>query len=364
MLLPFTYQLPLDRIAQRPTLPYDRAKLLVFESSTSKINDLDFRSLTKLLKPTDLLILNNTHVSKARLLGRLPNGGEAELLLIERLSLAPLVYLAMARPKKKLKVGSVIRFNDQLKAQILDSSSDSKVGEREVKALFLAPTDDISATDLISLIDEQALMPIPPYIRSGRSDQQDLKDYQSLFDRLAVGRKAQASSIGDSIAAPTASLHFTDSLVDELKQQGVEFEELTLQLGSASFLALDSQPNLRPGVEYYLYSTPLVKRINEHQGRVIAVGTSAVRALESMLSRAVSREECIDGQSYPTDLFIAPGYKFKRLDALITNFHQPATSHLLLVEAFIGRSALEKIYDHAVKSDYRFLSYGDAMLLT
>lgn len=360
MLLPFTYQLPLDRIAQRPVSPYDSAKLLVFESSTSEIMDLDFRSLTKLLKPTDLLILNNTHVSKARLLGRLANGGEAELLLIERLSLNPLVYQAMARPKKKLRVGSVIRFNDQLKAQILDTGSDSKIGEREVKALFLAENNDSSSDDLISLIDQQALMPIPPYIRSGRSDEQDQRDYQSLFDRLATGRKAEANKIGDSIAAPTASLHFTASLIEELTQQGVEFEELTLQLGSASFLSLDSQPNLRPGVEYYLYSAPLVKRVKEHKGRVIAVGTSAVRALESMLSR----EEYIDGQPYPTDLFVAPGYKFKRLDALITNFHQPATSHLLLVEAFIGRQALEKIYDHAINGDYRFLSYGDAMLLS
>ena len=193
-------------------------------------------------------------------------------------------------------------------------------------------------------------MPIPPYIRGGKSDEQDTLDYQTHF--------AKAAGNG-SIAAPTASLHFTPELVATIKSKGIQMINLTLHVGLASFLPLwnDSVENLTPpGKEEFVVEESTWQTISNHKstgGRVIAVGTTVVRALESRV-----RE--MEGE---TELFITPGFDFKMVDAMVTNFHQPATTHLLLVEAFIGKNLLRESYEYAIRNDFRFLSYGDGMLL-
>jgi S-adenosylmethionine:tRNA ribosyltransferase-isomerase len=194
------------------------------------------------------------------------------------------------------------------------------------------------------------MMPIPPYIRKGRSDHQDRIDYQAAFAKF-----------DGSIAAPTAGLHFTERLINNLRQRRCIIAFVTLHVGTASFLPVILEGKVRePGEEFYLHSTEIIGQINKVRssgGRVIAVGTTVVRALESMW-----HNQGTEGVRR-TELFVTPGYTFGAIDGLVTNFHQPHTTHLLLVEALLGRNNLDHAYRHALKSRYRFLSYGDGMLI-
>jgi S-adenosylmethionine:tRNA ribosyltransferase-isomerase len=229
-------------------------------------------------------------------------------------------------------------FGDDLRGTIID-----RVGDQEVLIDFSASSEDMSET-----LDRVGYMPIPPYIRNGVSDGADKADYQSLF----------AEDTG-SIAAPTASLHFTPAVLDSFPEHGIETVTITLHVGTASFLPLTKagQTGLAaPGSEEFSVSDEaweLIQTAKQAGRRVVAVGTTVVRALES---RAI-------GIAAATDLFITPGFTFQVCDAIITNFHQPATTHLLLVQAFIGRSLLDTAYQYALDNDFRFLSYGDGMLL-
>lgn len=334
---PYQYDLPADKIAQRPVYPYDQAKLLLVDKGASSLNESVFTDIADFLQSSDLLVFNDTAVKPARLFGRFADsGGQVEVLLVNEL--ADNSWQCLARPLKKFHAGRQIKFSEELSATI---------GEREDNLINLSFN---SAEHLASV----GTMPIPPYIRGGHSDEQDKLDYQTHFAKTAAGDDG-----GNSIAAPTASLHFTPELMSKIKDKGVQTINLTLHVGLASFLPLwnDSVEDLSPpGREEFKVAEDTWATISQHRssgGRVIAVGTTVVRALESQARN-------LQGE---TDLFITPGFQFKIVDALVTNFHQPATTHLLLVEAFIGKDLLASSYDYALNNNFRFLSYGDGMLL-
>ena len=343
---PFSYLLPAERIAQRPVRPYDQAKLLVIRRDTQRLEDSIFADFASLVTDRDLLVLNETRVIPARLFGELQEtGGEIELLLVDELALGK--WRCLARPMKKLKPETVLKFGPELSA-VVESRTD--LPSPTVVVQFSAENQQ----NLGALIRARGSMPIPPYIRRGVSDSQDQLDYQTSFARVS-----------GSIAAPTAALHFTSGLLENIKAKGCGIRFLTLHVGVASFLPLweegDSGPGKRPAAERYTVSPELLQELIEVRsrgGRVIAVGTTVVRALE-----AAARNQDLQTGEQLTDLFITPGHQFKLVDVLVTNFHQPRTTHLLLVQAFIGRELLERAYQHALENDYRFLSYGDGMVI-
>lgn len=341
---PFVYELPEDRIAQRPVHPPESAKLLVYDSKSDSFVDSTFRSVGAFLRPGDALVFNNSRVLPARLIGRLGGGGEAELLLVRKISNSQ--WECMGRPLKKLREGTSVQLSPDVTGII-----ETRTGEKTVTVRFKKAKEPADDAAIFAL----GIMPIPPYIRSGRADAEDLSDYQSIFAKT-----------DGSVAAPTASLHFSKTLIHNLAGLGIEMHEVTLHVGPASFLPLwepGSTGDVRaPGEEYMIYDSSLLNRlavVRERGGRVVAVGTTVVRALESMA--AMMAEE---GEAVPTRLFIEPGYRFTAVDALITNFHQPGTTHLLLVEAMLGRDLLSRYYEHALSNGYRFLSYGDGMFIS
>lgn len=328
--MPFTYDLPKDRIAQRPIYPYHDAKLLVVDREANSISEDTFYNIDKHLEPSDLLVFNNSKVRPARLFGRLADtGGEIELLTLEEQF--PGVWQCLGRPLKKLKAGTQIEFEEGLSGTVQE-----RVGAQKVIVQFSS-----------SSLDETGVMPIPPYIRQGRGDEQDVNDYQTYF-----------AEVEGSVAAPTASLHFTPELVAKLDQFGCQREFVTLHVGPPSFLPLG---DAQPGEERYFCSADLIAKLvdaKKEGRRVIGVGTTVARVLET-----VALEEGVANREGETDLFIEPGHEFKFLDGLITNFHQPGTTHLLLVEAFAGKTMVSALYDYAINNDFRFLSYGDGVLL-
>ncbi|MEZ4755166.1 MAG: tRNA preQ1(34) S-adenosylmethionine ribosyltransferase-isomerase QueA [Bdellovibrionota bacterium] len=336
----FNYELPDERIAQRPVYPYSDAKLLSVDRNSGDLRDSTFNSIAEFLNPNDLLVFNNTRVRASRIFGKLRTGAAVELLVLKELSTGS--FECMGRPLKKLNLGTEIELEGGLKAVAGTRKEDTKI---EVD-IFLG---DKPAS--LEEIDRLALMPIPPYIRKGYADTKDREDYQTHF----------AENTG-SVAAPTASLHFTPELVSKIKAKGCRVEFLTLHVGPPSFLSLWKEGDEfieGPGTEAFISDLELVDKcraVKDNGGRVIAVGTTAVRALESMVRVEASGE-------LKTDLFISPGFDFKLVDVMITNFHLPKSSHLLLVEAFCGRELLAKSYNYALDLEYRFLSYGDGMIL-
>jgi S-adenosylmethionine:tRNA ribosyltransferase-isomerase len=355
----FSYHLPAERIAQRPVYPYDAAKLLVIDRQTGHLIEDRFYNIGNYLKPADLLVFNNSKVRQARLFGRLAPGHAAvEVLLLRRIKAASTtneIWEALARPLRKLTPGRIINFQNNFEAEVQERQDQKTV------ILELRSTDNLT---VMELINQLGCMPIPPYIRKGKGDQQDTLDYQSEF-----------AKIEGSIAAPTASLHFTPDLLKQLASEGLEFQEVTLHVGSASFLPVyQEDPVVQtgassieaevtpPSAEQMFVTEQLVGQINSTRAagkRVIAVGTTVVRALESISDMSEIRGEV----ALETMKFIQPGHKFEQLDLVVTNFHQPGTTHMLLVEALLGRELLAKAYQYALEHEFRFLSYGDAMLI-
>jgi S-adenosylmethionine:tRNA ribosyltransferase-isomerase len=346
----FNYNLPEDRIAQRPVYPYDHAKLLVIDRKSEQLREVIFKDIVNFISAKDQLIFNNSRVIPARLYGKLqPGGAEVEFLLLQpnqRISDQEEIWSALGRPLKKLRSGNIVNVGDVISIEVLE-----RVGEKEVSLRLSVKSGSVAGA-----LTQIGHMPIPPYIRKGRGDKQDLVDYQSAFAKCE-----------GSVAAPTASLHFTDSLLSELRTKGVRIDEVTLHVGAASFLPVfDAQSSAPvftpPGKEKMIVRPEFAQSLlatNARGGRRIAVGTTVVRALES-LARYGELNEIL---SVDTDIFIQPGHEFKNLDAVVTNFHQPGTSHMLLVEALLGRDLLQKSYDYALNNQFRFLSYGDAMLI-
>jgi len=339
----FDYELPPALIAQQPLPERAASRMLVVDRATQTWSDSHFQLLPEYLKANDALVLNNTRVFPARLIGeRSPSGGAVELLLIREVESN--VWKALARPARRLRKGSRILFGgSRLKAEVVDSLDN---GLRIVRFE--------SAETLDRVIDEIGETPLPPYIkRHAADDANDKNRYQTVY----------ASQRG-AIAAPTAGLHFTPNVLQAVRARGVSVTEITLHVGYGTFepVRTDELQLHRVAPEWSSITSEAAATINhahERGGRVIAVGTTTTRALES----AAGSDGPIRSQSGIADLTIVPGYKFGFVDALLTNFHLPRSSLLILVSAFAGRDLILGAYRHAVTQGYRFYSYGDCMLI-
>jgi len=338
----FDFDLPEALIATRPARPRTSARLLLAEGDA--IRDLHVRDLVDLFRPGDLLVLNNTRVIPARLFGTRTRGeavAKVEITLLE--PAAEGGWRALAKPLRKVREGEVIAFSGRLSATVVEK------GETDLRLVF-----DREGEAFDAALAEAGAMPLPPYIAAKRpADAQDRQDYQTVFARHS-----------GAVAAPTASLHFDRELLEALAAKGVRFAEVTLHVGAGTFLPVkvEDVTTHRMHAEWGQVTPEAAQAINDAKGaggRVIPIGTTALRLIESA-ARQTGRVEPWEG---PTDIFIYPGFAFRVSDALMTNFHLPRSTLLMLVAALMGKARMDHIYDHAVKSGYRFFSYGDASLL-
>ena len=347
------YQLPEERIAQRPIGKGEErclSRLLVYQAS--QIIDDNYFNLPNYCRAGDILVLNQSKVLPARFFISPDNYGEIEILLLQRCAATNLAtrtehWEVLARPMKRLKEGSSYQLGAGLFAKVQGRNA---AGDKLIVELS---SEDHNKT-VLELIESLGAMPIPPYIRAGHSDGEDKETYQTVYAR----------ELG-SVAAPTAGLHFTPLLIERLKGKGVELHYLTLHVGAASFLPIREQQvdSHQMSTEYYAVPESVEQAINKGKSagrRVIVVGTTTLRALESFWRLA--KEQRDDGQQ-ATNIFIKPGFDFQVADVLVTNFHQPHSTHLLLVAAFVGAAEIAHVYQHALTGEYRFLSYGDGMFL-
>jgi len=337
----FDYDLPDDLIAQQPATQRDSSRLLVLERPNASLADKSFPDVVDFLQQGDVLIVNNTRVIPARLLGHKPSGGRVELLLVRQDGNDPACWLAMTRSSKPIRVGTRLRFADRLEAELLDD------GSQQLRRVRLSWQGDLH-----EVLEAVGRLPLPPYIQR-EVEIGDRERYQTVFAQHA-----------GSIAAPTAGLHFTPQVLASLEAKGVIIASLTLHVGPGTFLPVrvENLAEHRMHSECYEVSPQLAEIVNtaRREGRrVVAVGTTTTRALES----ACDDEGMLRAGSSETDLFITPGYTFRLVDALVTNFHLPRSTLLMLVAAFAGRELVLSAYQHAVQQRYRFFSYGDCMLI-
>lgn len=331
----FNYHLPEALIAQQPLAERTASRLLHLNRDTGELIDRKFGDLLDLIQPHDLLVFNDTRVIPARLFGKKETGGKIEIL-IERI-LDEHEALAHIRASKSPKVGAKIELDNGYFAEMLGREGD----------LFHLRFDN--AKPLLEILSEIGHIPLPPYIERA-DDENDLTRYQTVF-----GKNAGA------VAAPTAGLHFDEKMLEQIKAKGVETAFVTLHVGSGTFQPVRVE-NLADHImhkEYFSVSQATVDAIEATRtrgGRVIAIGTTAVRALES-----ASRSGSLQASFGDTDLFITPGYEFKSVDAMLTNFHLPESTLLMLVSAFSRYEFVMNAYQHAIEKEYRFFSYGDAM---
>ncbi|HEY9403219.1 MAG TPA: tRNA preQ1(34) S-adenosylmethionine ribosyltransferase-isomerase QueA [Pyrinomonadaceae bacterium] len=350
----FDYELPEELIAQAPLAERDASRMLVLDRARAEWRDGSFAELPSELREGDQLVVNNTRVFPARLVGRRePSGGQVELFLVEERGAC--VWDALARPARRLARGQALSFGDgRLRAEIIDAGED---GRRTVRF--------DCAGDFDALLEEFGRVPLPPYIKraheaeqaqatNARRAAQDRERYQTIY---AERRGA--------IAAPTAGLHFTPRTLEHLRARGVSVTEITLHVGYGTFAPVRASDLSEHAVaaEHYEITPEAAATLDEARARgarIIAVGTTTVRALESAADERTGR---LSHGARSTDLTITPGYKFKLVDALITNFHLPRSSLLVLVASFAGRELTLAAYRHAVAARYRFYSYGDCMLI-
>lgn len=335
----YDYYLPQERIAQHPISPRDHSRLMVLDKNSGEIEHRIFKDIVDYLTDKDLLIMNNSRVLPARLFGiKKETDGKVELLLLKQLK--PDIWEVLAKPARRIRPGTQLIFGDgQLTATVIATGEE---GERVVQFHYQGIFDEI--------IDTLGKMPLPPYIKA-RLD--DPERYQTVY----------AKERG-SAAAPTAGLHFTPELLDKISRKGVKCAYLTLHVGLGTFrpVATDNILEHHMHSEYYQLSAELADQINQTRaagGRIIAVGTTTTRTLESL---SWSNGQIQPGSGW-TDIFIYPGYSFKAVDALITNFHLPKSTLLMLVSAFSNRENILRAYQAAITEEYRFFSFGDAMFI-
>ena len=333
----FYYDLPEELIAQTPVEPRDSSRLLVYNRQTDEVCHRHFRDIGDYLKAGDLLVINTTKVYPARIYSYTKNGGKVEILLLKRLNLTD--WECLVKPGKKCKESVVLTVNEELSLEILSRTDD---GGRIIRFKF-----DGVFEDILSRVGE---MPLPPYIHEKLKD----KDrYQTVYCKQE-----------GSAAAPTAGLHFTLRLMDELKAKGVEFAEVQLNVGLGTFrpVKVENVTEHKMHTEFYKIDEENAEKINKakREGRrVIAVGTTSVRTLES----AADENGFVSATSGDTSIFIYPPYKFKCVDALVTNFHLPESTLVMLVASLTSREKILELYNLAVKEKYRFFSFGDAMMI-
>ena len=334
----FDFDLPAELIALRPAKPRDSARLLLVEGE--EISDKAVLDLPNLLRPGDTLVFNDTRVIPAQLEGR---RGEARIGATLHKREGPRDWWAFVRNAKRLRVGDVVEFGNGVHASVAD---------RDEEGAILLHFEGEDPVEL--LLERAGRMPLPPYIASRRpADQQDRDDYQTMFAREE-----------GAVAAPTAALHFTPGLIGALDEAGVRRETLTLHVGAGTFLPVkaDDTSEHKMHAEWGRIDQETAERLNavrESGGRLIAVGTTSLRLLES----AADESGTIQPFEGDTAIFITPGYRFKAIDGLITNFHLPKSTLFMLVSALMGLDAMKRAYAHAVELKYRFYSYGDASLL-
>jgi S-adenosylmethionine:tRNA ribosyltransferase-isomerase len=352
----FDFVLPEDRIALRPASPRDSARLLVVrpgESETALLEDRAVRDLPDLLRAGDALVVNDTKVIPASLHGRRIGRGEhepvIEATLIKRLDGAR--WNALVRPGKRLAVGDVVRFGSEGRVCFLDQLDATVEAKGEGGEVTLSFAFHGAVLD--QALAERGDMPLPPYIAGRRpADEQDRADYQTMFAREE-----------GSVAAPTAGLHFTEAMVDALRTRSIALHRVTLHVGAGTFLpvkAADTSGH-RMHPEWGSASAETAAALNAARkagGRIVAVGSTALRLLESAAADGAPA-----AFSSETALFITPGYRFRAVDAMLTNFHLPRSTLFMLVCAFCGLDVMQRAYMHAIESGYRFYSYGDACLL-
>lgn len=336
----FDFHLPEELIAQSPPPRRADSRLMVLRRETGKLEHRRFSDLPEYLRPGDVLVINDTRVRPARLIGMKNTGGRVEILLLKPLGEDR--WEVLAKPARRLKPESTILFgNGELQA-VVEGESDV-AGGRIVRLRY--ETEDLEA-----LLERLGEMPLPPYIRKRLEDPER---YQTVYAR-EVG----------SAAAPTAGLHFTPELLEEIREKGVDIASITLHVGLGTFRPVTAErvEDHRMHAEYYEVGEEAAERIRAARsqgGRVVAVGTTSVRTLESV---AGMHGEIVPSRGW-TDIFIYPGYRFRAVDALITNFHLPRSTLLMLVSAFASRQQILDAYREAVNRRYRFFSFGDAMLI-
>ena len=335
----YYYELPPELIAQDPLEDRSASRLMVLDKKTGAVSHHVFREITSFLNPGDCLVLNNTRVIPARLMGvREETGGAVEVLLLKRR--AGDVWECLVKPGKKARPGTRLVFGDGLlHAQVEEVVED---GNRLIRFFYDGIWEEV--------LDRLGEMPLPPYITHKL---QDKNRYQTVYAKF-----------DGSAAAPTAGLHFTPELLEQIQDMGVDLAYVTLHVGLGTFrpVKVENVKEHHMHSEYYQVSAEAAQKINrakESGHRVICVGTTSCRTVESASDENGHLEECCDN----TDIFIYPGYRFKVLDALITNFHLPESTLVMLVSALAGREHVLAAYEEAVKERYRFFSFGDAMLI-
>jgi S-adenosylmethionine:tRNA ribosyltransferase-isomerase len=351
----FDFELPEERIALRPASPRDAARLLVVRPNAAAVlEDRVVRDLPALLQPGDTIVVNDTKVLPASLHGRRIGRGDHEpaisATLIKRLDGSR--WVALAKPGKRLAVGDIIRFGSEGRVCFLDQLDATVEAKGEGGEVTLAFAFHGAALD--QALTERGDMPLPPYIAGRRgADARDRSDYQTMF----------AHDEG-SVAAPTAGLHFTEALVGALRARGMDLRQVTLHVGPGTFLPVKAEDTAghRMHGEWGTVSAETAAALNATRiagGRVVAVGSTSLRLVES----AAAEDGTLGAFAGETALFITPGYRFRAVDAMLTNFHLPRSTLFMLVSAFCGLDVMQRAYAHAIDDGYRFYSYGDACLL-
>lgn len=335
----FDYYLPEELIAQTPLEKRDSSKFLVLDKKTGNIEHRKFNDIVEYLNPGDVLVINDTKVIPARLYG-IKEGTNAHVEILMLKDLGNDIWEVLCKPAKRIKVGTVISFGDgKLKAECVSVKDE---GIRKIKLIYKGI--------LLEILNELGEMPLPPYIHEKLKE----KDrYQTVY----------AKNLG-SAAAPTAGLHFTKDLLNKIKDKGVIVTNVTLHVGLGTFrpVSVEDVTKHKMHSEFYMMSketADILNKAKEEHRRIISVGTTSVRTLETIISLYGKFKEC----SGNTDIFIYPGYEFKAIDALVTNFHLPKSTLIMLVSALAGKDNIMKAYEEAVKNKYRFFSFGDSMFI-
>lgn len=350
----FDFRLPREKIASRPARPRDSSRLLEVKT---ELRDHLFRDLPSLLKPGDILVFNDTRVIPAQLSGRRRHrGGEAKIAVTLHKRTGAASWLAFARPAKKLRAGDEIVFSAAFRATFsapLHATVAEKGEGGEVTLAFDREGDHLDAA-----LRQFGAMPLPPYLQSLRAiDEADNEDYQTMF-----------AAHDGAVAAPTAGLHFTPKLMDALAARHIRHATLTLHVGAGTFLPVktayvDDHPMHAEFGEITGDAARAVNAAREAGGRVVAVGTTSLRLLESATGATTDQQGRVQPFSGETDIFITPGARFRAVDLLLTNFHLPRSTLFMLVCAFSGTTVMKAAYEHAIGTGYRFYSYGDGCLL-